>query len=325
MSTTRASNEQTTVNNGTATNNKAAFDDVMLAMDIVDTLRHRAALVAQELDGDARQTVLIDRLKDIYKGQGIDVPERILLDGVKALNENRFVYEPQKGGLQFALARAYVARDRWLKPVGMLIGIALLTTTIFQIGIAMPRAKAERAQEIEITAILPQQLEDAYAAAIMSAETNYAKQRVQAAYRAGNIALTEKEISNTKAAIAELITFKRDLDTELTIRIISEPGEMSGVFRVPNESPNARNYYLIVESVDASGKRHAIEMESEEDRTRRRTDRWGVRTPKSTFDRVAADKDDDQIIQNDQVGKKRKGALLPSYNFDGAGGTILDW
>ena len=69
---------------------KTPLDEVMLAMDVVDTLRHRQDLVARELGGKNRQKRMIEKLRTIYKDQGIEVPERILKEGVAALEENRF-------------------------------------------------------------------------------------------------------------------------------------------------------------------------------------------------------------------------------------------
>ena len=90
---------------GTAVRERSRLDDVLLAMDVVDTLRHREHLVLTELDAGAREAALLARLKDIYAAQGIDVPERILKEGVKALEEKRFLYEPPKPTLGVPLAK----------------------------------------------------------------------------------------------------------------------------------------------------------------------------------------------------------------------------
>jgi len=79
-----------------ATAEKAPLDDVMLAMDVVDTLRHNQDLVARELAGEARETQLIDKLRQLYHQQGIEVSDAILKEGVAALSESRFVYTPPK-------------------------------------------------------------------------------------------------------------------------------------------------------------------------------------------------------------------------------------
>src|SRR5690606_35728076 len=92
---------------------KAPLDEVMLAMDVVDTLRHRQDLVERELAGEAREKQLLDRLRDIYHHQGIEVTDEVLRAGVKALAESRFTYTPPKPSLGTTLARAYVSRKKW--------------------------------------------------------------------------------------------------------------------------------------------------------------------------------------------------------------------
>ncbi|OYW82927.1 MAG: hypothetical protein B7Z22_13340, partial [Hyphomonas sp. 32-62-5] len=89
------------------------LDDVMLAMDVVDTLRHRTRIVDMELNEEAREEQLIARLKEIYGAQGIEVPDRILKDGVKALAEQRFVYKPPADTFSVKLAKMYVSRKKW--------------------------------------------------------------------------------------------------------------------------------------------------------------------------------------------------------------------
>lgn len=77
---------------------EAPLDDLMLAMDVVDTLRHDMRIAERELGDDERRATLKKRLKEIYSAQGIDVPDSILEDGVKALEEDRFVYKGHRKG-----------------------------------------------------------------------------------------------------------------------------------------------------------------------------------------------------------------------------------
>src|SRR5690606_31083533 len=97
-----------------ATEDNRKLDDVLLAMDVVDTLRHRELMIHQELNAEAREAQLVARLKEIYGAQGIDVPETILKDGVRALEEQRFVYTPPPDTFAVKLAKLYVSRKRWL-------------------------------------------------------------------------------------------------------------------------------------------------------------------------------------------------------------------
>ncbi len=50
------------------------LDDLMLAMDVVDTLRHEERLVTRELNEAAREAELVERLRSIYASQASTFP-----------------------------------------------------------------------------------------------------------------------------------------------------------------------------------------------------------------------------------------------------------
>ncbi len=294
-----------------------SLDDVMLAMDVVDTLRHRAMIVEKELGVEAREEDMIKRLREIYEAQGIEVPDRILRDGVMALEENRFVYKPPGDGFVTKLAKAYVVRNRWLTPVAAIFGIGTFTAGAYQIGVAGPTDAAfSRART---------QLEETYIAASDLAETPFARTRVTSVYERGLDAIEAEKVNDLQAAASELDTIEELLEETLTVRIVSRPGELSGVFRVPKDAPGQRNYYLIVEAVDPAGNVVSIPIESEEDQKTKTVRSWGVRVNDAVFNAVRDDKQDDQIIQNAMIGSKPRGTMRPRYSIPSAGGAILDW
>ena len=97
----------------------------MVAMDVVDTIRHGHLIVERELDSAGRRKRLIDRLREIYRAQGIDVSDAALEAGVDALEEERFSYTPPPPGLSRSLARLYVRRSQWLRGLSIFAGLAL--------------------------------------------------------------------------------------------------------------------------------------------------------------------------------------------------------
>ena len=133
----------------------APLDDIMLAMDVVDTLRHRQDLAVRELGTDAKEKQLIDKLRDIYHQQGIEVPDHILKEGVAALQESRFVYDPPPPGFGTTMARLYVGRKRWGRPVGAAL-VALLVLGVGYFGVWQPYQSAQaEAARIELSEGLP--------------------------------------------------------------------------------------------------------------------------------------------------------------------------
>ncbi len=301
-----------------------SLDDVMLAMDIVDTLRHRELVVAKELGGAERKDALIRRLKEIYHAQGIEVPDRILEDGVKALDEHRFTYEPPRDSFAIRLARLYINRGRWGPPIALVAGAALFLTAAYEFGFERPREASAERTRVELSVDLPRQLAEARAAALALAEGDAARARLETSYQDGVAATKSGDAAGARAALGELGFLAGVLAQDLAIRVVSRPGEYSGVFRIPDDAPGARNYYLVVEAVDAKGRAQPLEIASEEDQKTARAEKWGVRVSEADFNAVADDKADDQIIQNAQIGAKPKGALAPVYDID-AGGAILEW
>lgn len=100
----------------------ATLDDLMLAMDVVDTLRHRERLVERELNEEVREEQLIERLRALYKSQGMDVPDSVIAEGVKALKDSRFVYTPPKPSFGRSLATLWARRATYGKWVVMARG-----------------------------------------------------------------------------------------------------------------------------------------------------------------------------------------------------------
>ena len=303
----------------------APLDDIMLAMDVVDTLRHREHLVTRELNESAREAALLERLREIYRGQGIAVSDDILAEGVRALKESRFVYTPPAPGLQVSLARLYVRRGkflRWVVAVLLLIGIAWGG---YQWAYVWPRERAAESLRVEMTETLPARIVALGEEIGTLAQVDEARIRAVDLMADGERALAGNDADAARKAVAELSALRDTLLAEYTMTIVSRPGELSGVWRVPDANPDARNHYLIVEALDRDGNPVTVTVRNEEDGSLQRVTRWGVRVSENVFRRVGADKSDDGIIQNNRVAVKRRGFLEPDYLLPVMGGTITDW
>ncbi len=413
------------------------LDEVMLAMDVVDTLRHREILVERELHSDLRDRKLIERLREIYASQGMDVPDAVLAEGVAALKEERFVYKPPGRNPATFLARLYVARGRWAKRFGAaVLGLALLwgAAQFFVLGPAQRRlqqkvtqlnteiqgttqrldALSREATRIETAlpdspAGLPRSLVETFStqhkiadqslrlargflasarelaiqrevetrhyeregpatretlqqkealltqadgeidraqaalAAIMAlgkvpaelaaqrdaalsvAKSDDGKEQARQLYSSGLAALKAGDLSTTRKASDALNDLRTQLEREYEIRIVSRPDEYTGVWRVPERNPKARNYYIIVEAVTPDGKTLTLPITNEEDGRTSDVNRWGLRVDLRVFQEVSADKQDDGIVQKGRFAVKRRGYLEPEYLIPTTGGAITRW
>jgi hypothetical protein len=292
---------------------KPPLDDIMLAMDVVDTLRRRQRLVDRELDESGREQDLKQRLKRIYTQQGIDVPDHVLEQGVAALKEDRFTYEPLQAGFARRLALIYINRGRWGKWLGGGAAAVALAGGVNYFAFVAPQ-KA-----------LPEDLLAAHAQAVSLSQSERARERLQQVLNDGQAALRADDSTSARAALDELRQLQRKLDLEYTIRIVNRPGQQSGVWRVPDINTRARNYYVVVEAVARNGERIEIDVGNEETGVSESVTQWGLRVDEATFENVRRDKQDDGIIENDRVGSKRRGYLEPGYEMPTTGGTITRW
>jgi Family of unknown function (DUF6384) len=296
---------------------KAPLDEVMLAMDVVDTLRHRERVLEQALTSDERDAEMMARLKQIYSGQGIDVSDDVLAEGVKALREERFVYTPPAPGLGTALGRVYVTRGRWGKPLAAGVAVVAAVLVGYQLLVRGPALA-----EIEA---LPAELEAEYSAVVDLAIDDAVDMQAAAILGDGRSALGRDDYAGARTAIGQLDALHATLAQAYELHVVSRPGELSGVWRVPDENPDAQNYYLIVEAIDGDGRRLTLPVVDQEDGKTRNVSRFGLRVDEATFQSVAADKRDDGIIQQDVVGAKRRGEMAPEYRPGVLGGAITDW
>ena len=416
---------------------KIELNEIMLAMDVVDTLRHQQSLVDRELGTDDHDQALIAKVRKIYADQGLEVSDEVIASGVKALREERFTYNPPKKSFQLTLAHLYVHRGRWAKRGALLLAALLVVYLIYQFAVVAPqkRSRQKAAQAINLRidrqrdqisvakarlARLNQSLIKAKEAGLHKAsvastelfdqterDIAAAREKVQALEKLGiktrvdgnqlaangatvtgrldkrkelisalsahldnaekavrtldelkilpekliaqrdrilseaqqkdvgrqaeelytdaMAALGRGDVAAAQKGYALLQQFYDQLVQEYQLRIVSREGVRSGVWRVPQNNPNARNYYVIVEAVTADGKRLAVPVTSEEDGKTRTVKQWGLRVKESVFEQVKRDKMDDGIINENVFGTKKRGYLQPQYFIPTTGGTITNW
>jgi hypothetical protein len=301
------------------------LDETMLAMDVVDTLRHADALVERELSEPDRAAALKRRLREIYASQGIQVPDHILDQGVARIARDRFAYRPTPPGLARSLATAWATRARWGRTVAMALGALLLLGGGWYFGVQLPAERRAVAERQELAEGLPRALASEYQRVTAATRNEEAIARADRLLAEGQAAARAGALADGRARLAEMQALRADLAQEYQVRVVSRPGEPSGVWRVPQANPRARNFYLIVEAVDRAGRPVEVSVTSEEDGRTARTARWGLRVPEAEFERVRRDKLRDGVVDQPVIGRKPAGELAPRWDIPTTGGAILQW
>lgn len=307
-----------------AIHKQAPLEDLMAAMDVVDTLRHERGIATRELDSEGRRERLLERLREMYQAQGIEVPDHVLQEGIEALEQERFQYQPVESSWKIKLAHLWVARGRWKKPIGIFAVIASLFGGAYVVTDVIPEHQQQASQE-QMTLEMPSQL-DASLKRIKSVTTD--PEIIDDAQRQLTLAkqsLANKNFTQAQTHQANLKNMAVQLQQEYTIRVVSRPGVSSGVWRIPDVNQSRKNYYLIVEAIDKNNNVMALDILNEETNKREKVKIWGLRVNQQTFQNVADDKRDDGIIQDNKVGKKQIGTLSPKFSIPTTGATITEW
>jgi hypothetical protein len=300
------------------------LDDVMLAMDVVDTLRHRERLVERDLNENLREEQLVERLRELYKSQGIEVPDRIIEEGVKGLKESRFVYSPPKPGLPRTLALLWVKRSIYGRWSAAALAVIALLVGAYQFGFVRPAEQAAETARIELAEVLPRQLEVAYQAVAAETQVPAVRQRADVVRAQGQAALDRGIAVEARAAVAELDALASLLRLEYVLRIAGRPEDETGFFR-EHPSFQGRAYFLVVDAVDPRGNPVSLPVRNDETNEIETVSRFAVRVPIATFNAVRNDKARNGILQGAELASKRRGFLEPEFLMAVLPGRITRW
>ena len=298
-------------------NPKTQLEDVMAAMDVVDTLRHEQGIAERELDMQGRRERLLQRLRELYQAQGITVSDRILEEGIDALEQKRFEYTPVQASWRTKLAHKWITRDRWGKLFLLILFFIVVLVGSFYWFEVRPKNKARNEFPSRIESYLSQIKNDAKNQTVIE----NAQEKADSAQRA----IANGSYTQADELATQLQSIAQRLQAEYKIRVASRINENSGIWRIPPNNPNTRNFYIIVEAIDFQNKAIRVDILNEEDNKRKTVDIWGLRVSEDVFSRIAADKQDDGIIQNNIVGQKKHGYLEPTFNINTSGATITEW
>ncbi|MEP3278144.1 MAG: DUF6384 family protein [Stappiaceae bacterium] len=308
-----------------ADKSKLPLDEIMMAMDVVDTLRHKEKIAERELADGARESNLIERLQEIYKNQGIDVPDHILAQGVAALKEERFVYKPPESGFNVLLARLYVSRTRWGTYALAALAALLVVFAIWFFLIERPRQQAIADTQMELTQTLPTRIGELVETITGESQVPSAIEQAQRIATTGRTAASEGMLDASRDAARQLERLLSQLRVAYDVRVVSRPGTPSGLTRIPDVNTRTENFYLVVEAVGADEKPIALNIKSEEDGKTDRVSIWAQRVPERTFEAVRKDKADDGIVQKNLLGTKKRGFLQPNWQMRVEPGAITKW
>jgi hypothetical protein len=209
----------------------------------------------------------------------------------------------------------------------LVLAILLAMYLVYQFAVVAPRQRAFRQQQQTLQQLkaMPERLAEQRDRILAEAREDNARRQTEALYTDAMAAVSRQDAAAADKGYAALRQLYDDLTLQYQLRIISRQGIPSGVWKVPDNNPNARNYYIIVEAVTPDGKRLTLPITSEEDGNTHAVEQWGLRVTPAVFEQVKRDKMDDGIIQRNVFGTKKRGYLTLQYTIPTTGGAITQW
>lgn len=308
---------------------EVSLRDQMGAMALIDEMRHKQMIVREHLDMPKRREEVARRIREYYQRQNIAVNDELVEQGVRAYFEKRLTYEaPHAGTLSSLLARIYITRSSWKKPVvAGVTGLALLAGGSYfvqqQRETAAMQAAARDAAVIDNVAAQIREIDAQFKSMGMSPAE---QEQVAASVAAANTAVQERDITRAEESLAALKGMLTYAETPLTFNVVDRAGVKSGVER--NYGPSGgKSWYLITEAVDPSGKAVPVIVTSVESGAKKQAAMFGVRVSKDVYESVKEDKREDGHVDNRTLGKKPANSLTPQFTraFSAQPDMILEW
>lgn len=311
--------------------------ELLRIMDVATALRQDRELVQQQLNHDDLKQRLRERL---LAGSGV-TGEAVTPAEVDAAieryfqNRNTFAEPPRTFAL--TLAHLYVRRRplaRWTTvAAAAALGLWLVLGWAGGSGrgsvpsaarrtAAVVAPEVERDREIaNLRTAVAGSLEALRAATTdptARAEADRLSQQAEAFEHTGGL-------DRLRAIRAELGTLEARVNQNYTVRIVSRPGQKSGIDRYFTDADGRRvsGYYLIVEAVAADGRVLPRPVRNIETGRTEEVSAWAERVPKEVYDRIAADKRKDGIVDEDVFAVKPRGQLDERITLPGPDGPPL--
>ena len=188
--------------------------------------------------------------------------------------------------------------------------LALARGSLLDAGSLVERHTRLRALQAEVAGL--------HAGLLAEAVEEAARERAGTLRGGADAQLAARDLDGLEATAESYRELRAQVASEYRIVVVG------GVWRYHTELEGVRNHYLRVQAVSTDGERLEVTVRNEEDGTTARVTEWGERVPQEVYDRIAADRQDNGIIDDDDFGFKRRGFVTAERRYEDLG-QITRW
>lgn len=278
--------------------------EMMRIMDVATEMRTQRETIEKQFALDETKRILREKLLKTTSITGERVTEAEVDAAIESYFRTLYTYEEPKGSFAIFLARLYVRRGH----IAMLTVLALLLVATGWLTMHIARTQFSQTARITRKA---KRVDATLRADLVKARNLAREQAVQEDLNRweaeSNVALEQLDVQSLGVIDRRIAELSQRLNEEYEVHILADPQQRSGVSRYPKEEKDHKAYYLIVTAQNSQGQVVRRTIRDSEVLKSFAVDRWAEQVPKDVYDRVAADKKSDGILNETLFSKKQRG------------------
>ena len=289
--------------------------EMMRVMDVATTLRQEQELVKREFDVDQTKQMLREKLKRTADMTGESLTSEQIEAAVNWYYDNLHEYQEPEKSLQWYLAHMYIRRTAILTVLGT---AAMIFLGIWGLWFApfAPLSEANqlaRKQEVRTERLEDVQMrfgKDLESVSVIS-ESEALNEQLAKLKSESETHFANKDLDKLSETEKRLQEIMQRANEEFALAVVAGEKNRSAFERNFEDASGKRlsGYYLVVQAKGDDGKILTRTILNVEDDKSYSVKRWAERVPKSVYDRLKKDKQEDGVLNETAFGKKERGKL----------------
>jgi hypothetical protein len=304
---------------------KLSLEEMSRIMDVAATLRKERALVDQQLNIDQIKAKLRERLLEAAKVSGDPVTAAEIDAAIASYYDQLHEFREPPAGFQTFLAHLWCLRRSLFKWLLGLVGVGALLWGFSALRVATLATKG--------SALFDETLA-AKKSILAWDDAASLRTQIESKVAAANEAMKANDFATLERINSELKALQSEYASQYEVVIFGSPNERSATERVWNDENGARTsgFFVLVTARDKDGGAVEVPIHNRETDRMARVSRWGEQVPEAVFERLAADKKADGVLDEREFGVKRQGKRELEVTLKGEdgqpitrGGQITSW
>jgi hypothetical protein len=304
---------------------KLTLEEMTRIMDVAATLRKERALVDQQLNFDQIKAQLRQRLLDAAKVSGDPVTAAEIDAAIASYYDQLHEFREPPAGFQTFLAHVWCLRRTVFKWVLGLVGVGAAIVAFGMVRQSQVNSRANSLYEQSVAAEKAILQWDDAASLRAELESKLVEARE---------AMEARDFTTLERIKTELATLQSEYASQYEVVIFSSPNERSATERIWTDENGSRTsgFFVLVTARDKEGRGVEAPIHNRETDRTLRVQQWGEQVPEAVFERLAADKKADGVLDEREFGVKRQGKRELEVTLKGEdgqpitrGGQITSW